>query len=148
MIIISGSKFDFTASNYCGSEIYPVKDNDFEIDVFKSLIPDNIFNMTREELSPVVKKIMERMNILWSSTGGVANFPEKFGEHTKLSIRPTSIYMSGKGWSVTIYNGRYDVIQPEISKNLKNILNDSSMSDEEKSNAFQEICGPMATPIG
>ena len=56
--------------------------------------------------------------------------------------------MSGKGWAVTIYNGRYDAIQPEISKNLKNIMNDSFMSDDEKSKSLQEICGFMATPIG
>ena len=145
--VLTGSKFDFIAKHYCGASIYCVSTYYQQAELEKH-IPDNLFELTREQIAPIVKSIMETMNILWSSSGGVPNFPEKFGEYTGLSIRPDRIYMSGSGWSVEIFNGRYNDIQPNYGKHIKALMEDKTMTDDEKVKAVTEFCGPMASPIG
>ena len=76
--ILTGSKFDFIATHYCGASIYRVTRHQ-QAELEKH-IPDNLFELTREELAPVVKSLMEAMNILWSSSGGIPNFSGKFGK--------------------------------------------------------------------
>ena len=100
--VLIGSTFDFVAAHYCGSSIYHVsrhQQGDLE-----THIPNNLFNMTREEMSSVVKSIMKTMNILGYSINGTPKIPEKFGEYTVLSIRSDRIFMAGIGGFVVNFN--------------------------------------------
>ena len=144
--VLTGSKFDFIATHYCGASIYRVTRHQ-QAELEKH-IPDNLFELTREELAPVVKSLMEAMNILWSSSGGIPNFPEKFGEYTRLSIRTDRIFVGGRGWSVEIFNGRHCDIQPAYSNKISSIISDKKMTEDEKVAAINEFSGPMPTPIG
>lgn len=146
--IITGPKFDIRASHFCGEQTFPVTNNSFEVQKLVSLIPENFMLMTREELTPVVKSVMERMNYLWSSGPSGVTFPEKFGEYTKLSKRSYGIYMCGKGWMVEAYNGRYDEIMPLIQEKTKKLMNDKTLTHEQISEEMIEIHGRFATKIG
>lgn len=144
--VLTGSKFDFVATHYCGDSIYHVTQYD-QAELEKH-IPDNLFEMTRDQIAPIVKSIMETMNVLWSSTNGFPTFHEKFGEYTGLSIRQDRIYMAGNGWSVEVFNGRYDDIQPAFGNRISAIMDDETMTKDEKIKAITDFCGPMASPIG
>lgn len=144
--IIRKNNFEITANHFCGIR-YSVTEKD-NVDRLLAAIPDNLMELDREGMKPVVKAVMHEMNVLWSSVGLIPNFPEKFGEKTKLAICPDRVFMSGEGWNVTIYNGDAKDIMKKTSDAIKNTIADEKLTEEQKIENIGKITGPLAELIG
>ena len=72
--------------------------------MIRDIIPANIEHVTdMDVLRNIHVKLMETMNVLWSSSCGVACFPEEFGVKTKFSRGEMGMIFSGDGWNIAIY---------------------------------------------
>lgn len=97
-ILVLRNGIEAMASHFLGMQPYPV-------DAFNT---NRFIDMNPWEENVDLKKlhhwVADQMNILWSSSGEVPCFPERYGNgKQKVRINKNVAHFTGEGWSFTFY---------------------------------------------
>lgn len=88
--------------HHFGTSLYNVSEEQMKAVGLDSIVP---FYKTDEQLIEIYRAVARKMNVLWSSSHGVPNFPERYNGKQKIFIHDGLIHFIGEGWAMFYYSG-------------------------------------------
>lgn len=117
------------ALHFSGMRALSVDESDLEEFGLSAINP---FAMSHDQLKEVYDSIAEKMNILWSSTGGIPSFPERRNGKQKIFYYDNMIQFAGEGWHVSYYRNGFDKWREWNKANINNMLYNAEAFVERK----------------